>query len=118
MALAMNKSRLIVANGKTHDSHGAGIDVSIFSNGGDKLVKTITKGIAKPARIITDQSGNIYVANHHDVVVYAPGTVNPMRRIKILSPSSIALNASGDLFVGTPNRVLVYGSSSNKPILR
>jgi hypothetical protein len=116
-ALALNKSRLIVANGRTNDSHGAGNDVSIFSHGGEKLIKTITKGIAKPHRIITDSSGNIYVANRRDVVVYAPGKSNPMRRIKILGPTSIALNVLGDLFIGTPSKVLVYQPSSNKPIL-
>jgi sugar lactone lactonase YvrE len=107
--------------------------VTVYAPDSNKVLRTISRGVASPLALAFDPSGNLYVANNSFgyVTVYAPGSTKVLRTIKkgVVVPTALAFDASDNLYVGNrgcgpsscsgykPSTVTAYAPGSTR-ILR
>ncbi len=80
-----------------------------------KPIATITDGIATPAGLAVDSSGNLYVANtgNNTVTVYAPGQTTPSATYSqgISTPFDVAVGSDGTVYVANETGGASYEGS-------
>ena len=99
--------------------------VTVYRSGGSTPVRTITKGIKAPLALAVDSKGRLYVVNNPPyegssgqsgwISVYAPGSSQPMRTVKVRNPAALALDPSDNVYVANlvnHSSVLVYSAGA------
>ena len=102
--------------------------VAVYRRGGSMPVKKITSGIETPELLAVDSKGWLYVDNcpytacgagrrRGWISVYAPGSTQPARRVRLEDPIALAIDASDNLYVLNSYErrvVLVYSPGAAK----
>ena len=98
--------------------------VVVYRPGGSEPVEKITKGIETPALLAVDSKGRLYVDNlpytagrSGWISVYAPGSTQPGRRVRVENAVALAIDPSDNLYVLNNYRrstVLVYSPGAAK----
>jgi DNA-binding beta-propeller fold protein YncE len=102
--------------------------VAVYRSGGSEPVETITNGIETPELLAVDSKGWLYVDNCPYtacgagrrlgwISVYAPGSTQPTRRVRLEDPIALAIDPSDNLYVLDSYRrrtVLVYSPGAAK----
>jgi YVTN family beta-propeller protein len=93
--------------------------VTVYGKSSTKVLRTISKGISSPWRLVVGSAGYLYVANYNNTVTeYAPGKTSVLRTISqgVNTPLALAFDGSGNLYVanGGNNTVTVYAKGSTK----
>jgi hypothetical protein len=102
--------------------------VAVFGPGGSEPVEKITEGIETPELVAVDSKGRLYVDNcpytacnvggrSGWISVYAPGSTQPARRVRVEHAVALAIDPSDNLYVLNNYRrstVLVYSPGAAK----
>lgn len=98
--------------------------VLVYKLGGVHPVEKITQGVETPALLAVDSKGRLYVDNipytngrSGWISVYAPGSTQPVRRVRIENPIALAIDPSDNLYVLNVyghSMVLVYSPGATK----
>lgn len=92
--------------------------VLVYRRGGSQPMEKIMKGVETPALLAVDSKGRLYVDNlpytngrSGWISVYAPGSTEPVRRVRVYNAVALAIDPSDNLYVLNNYRhstVLVY----------
>jgi sugar lactone lactonase YvrE len=122
------RGQIFVANASPASGQSGWI--SVYSPRGTHARRVIDDGFSPtevPWRLAFDRSDNLYVANTHDVTVYAPGESRVERTINrgVSFPHALAFDAAGSLYVANctsacsrRGSVTVFAAGKSRPTRR
>ena len=77
-------------------------NVTVFNVGKSSILRTITKGVAKPRDLAFNAAGDLFVGNSYfRVAEYVPGGSSPIRSFNAFYPSALALDKSANLYIAS-----------------
>ncbi len=79
-------------------------------------IGTLT-GLNSPLNIAVDGSGNLIVASHGGLKIFAPGSSKPTGSLNVQSPYAIAFDAKGNLYISGGTSLSEFAPGATTPIL-